>query len=144
MRTIPKPILYLSLLGLIPVISGVVGSFNFLNVGEETNFWLYEFGLQFSGLILSFLGGCLFIFEILLKPKLEFKGVALSMVPSLWAVAALNLPISSFLLAIGFLLTLERERILVRSCNLPPWWLKMRLQLTTLMVIALILMGFNA
>ena len=144
MTVIPKPIYYLSLLGLLPVIAGVLGSFNFLMLGGEINVWLYKFGLLFSDLILSFLGGCLFVFEILLKPKLEFKGLVLSIIPSLWAIISINLPMSSFLLAIGFLAILERERILRRNCELPPGWLRMRLQLTTLLIIALIVMGFNA
>ena len=143
MKVIPKPVYFVGLLGLLPAIAGVVGSFNFSHLGEEINHFLYEFGLLFNALILSFLGGCIFIFEILLKPKLELKGIALSMVPSIWAIIAINSPISSFLLAIGFLAALERERILVRNLKLPAWWLKMRLQLTSLMVFALILMGFN-
>ena len=143
MKVIPKPVYFVGLLGLLPAIAGVVGSFNFSHLGEEINHFLYEFGLLFNALILSFLGGCIFIFEILLKPKLELKGIALSMAPTLWAIIAINSPISSFLLAIGFLAALERERILVRNLKLPAWWLKMRLQLTSLMVFALILMGFN-
>ena len=144
MTEISKPIYYLSLLGLLPVIAGVLGSFNFLMLGVEINIWLYKFGLLFSALILSFLGGCLFVFEILLKPKLEFKGLVLSIMPSLWAIISINLPMSSFLLAIGFLAILERERILQRNYELPPGWLRMRLHLTTLLIIALIVMGFNA
>ncbi|PQM55497.1 MAG: hypothetical protein CML39_07785 [Rhodobacteraceae bacterium] len=144
MTEISKPIYYLSLLGLLPVIAGVLGSFNFLMLGVEINIWLYKFGLLFSALILSFLGGCLFVFEILLKPKLEFKGLVLSIMPSLWAIISINLPMSSFLLAIGFLAILERERILQRNCELPPGWLRVRLHLTTLLIIALIVMGFNA
>ena len=144
MTEISKPIYYLSLLGLLPVIAGALGSFNFLMLGVEINIWLYKFGLLFSALILSFLGGCLFVFEILLKPKLEFKGLVLSIIPSLWAIISINLPMSSFLLAVGFLAILERERILRRNCKLPPGWLRMRLHLTTLLIIALIVMGFNA
>ena len=144
MTAIPKPIYYLSLLGLLPVISGVFGSFDFLMLEREINVWLYKFGLLFSALILSFLGGCLFVFEIHLKPTLEFKGLVLSIIPSLWAIVSINLPMSSFLLAIGFLAILERERILRRNCELPPWWLRMRLRVTTLIIIALIIMGFNA
>ncbi len=140
----PKPILYLSLLGLLPVLAGVLGSLEFLNVFEQINHKLYQFGLQFSALILSFLGGCHFAFEIILRSRINTKGLCLSMAPAIWAIISLNLPMSCFLLAIGFLLALERERFLARSCQLPPWWMRMRLQLTSLMVIALMLMGFNA
>ena len=144
MIIIPKPVYYLSIMGLLPVIAGAIGSLNFIFLGEEFNRWLQEFGILFSAIILSFLGGSLFIFEILLKKKIEFKGLVISMLPSIWAIAAVNLPLSSFLLAIGHLAILERERVLLRTCKLPIWWLSMGLRLTSLMILALIIIGFNA
>ena len=141
---IPKPVYYLSIMGLLPVIAGAIGSLNLISLGDEFNKWLQEFGILFSAIILSFLGGSIFIFEILLKKKIEFKGLVISMLPSIWAIAALNLPLSSFLLAIGYLATLERERVLFRTCNLPSWWLSMRIRLTSLMILVLIIIGFNA
>ena len=140
---IPKPIYYLSFMGLLPVIAGAIGSLDFVFLGEEINNGLHKFGLIFSALILSFLGGSLFVFEILLKEKIEIKGLIISMLPSIWAIGAINLPLSGFLLAIGYLATLERERILNRTCKLPTWWLGMRLRLTSLMIIFLIIIGFN-
>ena len=134
----PKPIYYLSLMGLLPVIAGAIGSLDFVFLGEEINNGLHKFGLIFSALILSFLGGSLFVFEILLKEKIEIKGLIISMLPSIWAIGAINLPLSGFLLAIGYLATLERERILNRTCKLPTWWLGMRLRLTSFMIIFLI------
>ncbi|MFL2790846.1 MAG: DUF3429 domain-containing protein [Paracoccaceae bacterium] len=139
----PKPIYYLSLMGLLPVIAGAIGSLDFVFLGEEINNGLHKFGLIFSALILSFLGGSLFVFEILLKEKIEIKGLIISMLPSIWAIGAINLPLSGFLLAIGYLATLERERILNRTCKLPTWWLGMRLRLTSFMIIFLIIIGFN-
>ena len=143
MTHIPKPIYYLSFMGLLPVIAGAIGSLDFVFLGEEINNGLHEFGLMFSALILSFLGGSLFVFEILLKEKIEIKGLIISMLPSIWAIGAINLPLSGFLLAIGYLATLERERILNRTCKLPTWWLGMRLRLTSFMIIFLIIIGFN-
>ena len=143
MTHIPKPIYYLSFMGLLPVIAGAIGSLDFVFLGEEINNGLHKFGLIFSALILSFLGGSLFVFEILLKEKIEIKGLIISMLPSIWAIGAINLPLSGFLLAIGYLATLERERILNRTCKLPTWWLGMRLRLTSFMIIFLIIIGFN-
>ena len=140
---IPKPIYYLSFMGLLPVIAGAIGSLDFVFLGEEINNGLHKFGLIFSALILSFLGGSLFVFEIVLKEKIEIKGLIISMLPSIWAIGAINLPLSGFLLAIGYLATLERERILNRTCKLPTWWLGMRLRLTSFMIIFLIIIGFN-
>ncbi len=67
----------------------------------------------------------------------------MSMCPSIWAVFSLLLPMTCFLIAVGFLTTLERERYLSKTKILPNWWLKMRFQLTTFMVFLLIIMGFN-
>ena len=143
MIIIPPKVKYLSYAGTIPIIMGVIGSFDLNLVDNNINDWLVEFGTLFSAIILSFLGGCLFVFETHSKYDFDFKGLMMSMCPSIWAVFSLLLPMTCFLLAVGFLTTLERERYLSRIIILPNWWLKMRFQLTTLMVFLLIIMGFN-
>ena len=144
MIIIPSKVKYISYAGMIPILMGVVGSFDLSLMGNNINNWLVELGMLFSAIILSFLGGCLFIFETHSKSEINFKGLMVSMCPSIWAVFSLLLPpMTCFLLAVGFLTTLERERYLARIIILPNWWLKMRLQLTTLMVFLLIIMGFN-
>ena len=143
MIIIPSNVKYLSYAGIIPILIGVIGSFDLSLMSNNFNTWLVEFGLLFSALILSFLGGCLFIFEIHLKSKIDFKGILISMCPSIWAVFSLLVPMSCFLLAIGFLATLERERSLSKIIIFPNWWLKIRFRLTTLMVLLLLIMGFN-
>ena len=65
------------------------------------------------------------------------------MCPSICAAFSLLLPMSCFLLAIGFLATLERERYLAKVIIFPNWWLKIRFRLTTSMVLLLVIMGFN-
>ena len=143
MEKIPPKIQYLSLAGILPILLGVIGSFDLYFIDDVVNLWLIKFSILFSALILSFLGGCLFMFEIHFKSKLEFNGLLISMCPSIWAAISIQLPISCFLLAIGFLATLERERSLAKIFDLPYWWLKMRFRLTTLMVLLLIFLGFN-
>ncbi|MFL2802991.1 MAG: DUF3429 domain-containing protein [Paracoccaceae bacterium] len=143
MIIIPSNVKYLSYAGIIPILIGVIGSFDLNLMSNSINTWLVEFGLLFSALILSFLGGCLFIFEIHLKSEIDFKGILISMCPSIWAVFSLLLPMSCFFLAIGFLATLERERSLAKIIIFPNWWLKMRFRLTTLIVLLLVIMGFN-
>ena len=144
MTSIPKRVWYLSLAGIMPIIGATVGSFNLPFVGNLISFWLLEAGILFSALILAFLGGCIFIFEILPKAEPDLKGLCIAFLPPLWALIAVLMPASGFLLAVGYLLTLERERIMHRSGLLPAWWLKMRFRLTTLMTILLIIIGFNA
>ena len=143
MITIPSKVKYISYAGMIPILMGVIGSFDLSLMGNNINNWLVELGILFSAIILSFLGGCLFVFETHLKSKINFKGLMVSRCPSIWAVFSLLLPMTCFLLAVGFLTTLERERYLSRIIILPNWWLKMRIKLTTLMVFLLIIMGFN-
>ena len=145
MIKIPSKIKYLSYAGIIPVLIGVIGSLELNFISNNINNLLVEFGLFFSAIILSFLGGGLFILETHYKSEINFKGLFISMCPSIWAVFSLLLPMSCFLLAIGYLATLERERSLskARTISFPNWWFKLRFQLTTLMILLLILLGFN-
>ena len=145
MIKIPSKIKYLSYAGIIPVLIGVIGSLELNFISNNINNLLIEFGLFFSAIILSFLGGGLFILETHYKSEINFKGLFISMCPSIWAVFSLLLPMSCFLLAIGYLATLERERSLskARTISFPNWWFKLRFQLTTLMILLLIILGFN-
>tara|TARA_A100001011_G_C14270425_1_gene826740 strand:+ start:587 stop:1027 length:441 start_codon:yes stop_codon:yes gene_type:complete len=145
MIKIPSKIKYLSYAGIIPVLIGVIGSLELNFISNNINNLLVEFGLFFSAIILSFLGGGLFILETHYKSEINFKGLFISMCPSIWAVFSLLLPMSCFLLAIGYLATLERERSLskARTISFPNWWFKLRFQLTTLMILLLIILGFN-
>ena len=145
MIKIPSKIKYLSYAGIIPVLIGVIGSLELNFISNNINNLLVEFGLFFSAIILSFLGGGLFILETHYKSEINFKGLFISMCPSIWAVFSLLLPMSCFLLAIGYLATLERERYLskARTISFPNWWFKLRFQLTTLMIILLTILGFN-
>ena len=143
MIIIPSKVKYLSYAGIIPILMGAIGSFDLNLIGNDINSWLVELGMLFSAVILSFLGGCLFVFETHSKSEINFKGLVISMCPSIWAVFSLLLPMTFFLLALGFLTTLERERYLSKIIILPKWWLKMRFQLTTSIVLLLIIMGFN-
>lgn len=143
MAKIPNKVKYLSYAGIIPIIMGVIGSLDLYFISNRLNLLLVETAFFFSASILSFLGGCLFVFETHSKSEFNFKGIFISMCPSIWAVFSLLLPMTSFLLAIGFLGTLERERTLSRLIIFPNWWLKLRFSLTTLMVISLVIMGFN-
>ncbi len=145
MIKIPSNVKYLSYAGIIPIIIGVIGSFNLNFISTNINELLVEFGILFSAAILSFLGGGLFILETHYKSEINFKGLFISMCPSIWAVLSLLLPMTCFLLAIGFLATLERERYLSKSkiISFPNWWFRLRFRLTTAMIFLLVIFGFN-
>ncbi len=143
MINIPSEVRYLSYAGIIPIFFGLIGSFELNFINDNLNIWFTNFAILFSALILSFLGGCLYIFQIILNSKFNKKDIFLSMMPSIWAAISLQLPMSCFLLAIGFLGTLEIERKISKTIKFPYWWLKMRFRLTTAMVILLLIMGLN-
>ena len=92
MIKIPSKVKYLSYAGIIPIIMGVIGSFDLSLMGNNINSFLVELGMLFSTVILSFLGGCLFVFEIHSKSEINFKGLMMSMCPPIWAVFSLLLP----------------------------------------------------
>ena len=73
----------------------------------------------------------------------KIKGILLSILPSIWAMVSLMLPIAAFLLAIGFLFVLERERVLFRIYSLPSWWLKLRFPMTGIVLILLMVVGLS-
>ena len=103
MAKIPNKVKYLSYAGIIPIIMGVIGSLDLYFISNRLNLLLVETAFFFSASILSFLGGCLFVFETHSKSEFNFKGIII----------------------------------------FPNWWLKLRFSLTTLMVISLVIMGFN-
>ena len=124
----------------------MIGSFDLNFISNNINDLLIEFGVLFSAIIYFFhLGGGLFILETHYKSEIDFKGLFISMCPSIWAVLSLLLPMTCFLLAIGFLATLERERSLSKAkiISFPNWWFKLRFHLTTAMIILLVVLGFN-
>ena len=145
MIKIPTEVKYLSYAGIIPVLMGVIGSLELSFINTNMNNSLIDFGVLFSATILSFLGGGLFILETHYKSEINFRGLFISMCPSIWAVFSLLLPMTCFLLAIGFLATLERERSLSKAkiISFPNWWFKLRFRLTTAMIFLLVVLGFN-
>ena len=54
MITIPSKVKYLSYAGIIPIIMGVIGSFDLSLMGNNINSFLVELGMLFSTVILSF------------------------------------------------------------------------------------------
>ena len=82
MIKIPSKVKYLSYAGIIPIIIGLIGSFDLNFISNNINDLLIEFGVLFSAIILSFLGGGLFILETHFKSEVDFKGCLLYTSPS--------------------------------------------------------------
>ena len=138
---VPKSVVLVSLLGLIPILMGLASTFNIgLNEGLRED--LIRIAIIYSGFILSFMSGCVFYVSSLEREKVFL--LWFSIAPVLLALLSIIIPfMQSFVLALGFLLVLEIERKLHKLRSLPEWWLNLRFPMTSVVVILLILLGFR-
>ena len=138
---VPKSVVLASLLGLIPILLGLVSTFNIgLNEGLKEDF--IRIVLIYSGFILSFMSGCIFYVSSLERERVSL--LWLSITPVLLALLAIVIPfMQSFVLALGFLVVLEIERKLHKGRSLPKWWLSLRFPMTSIVVVLLIFLGFR-
>ncbi len=144
MENTPKLVKIFSFLGLVPVLFGVLGSFEFSFIPDLINNALINVSLIYAALILSFLGGVLFGFKVTKVKNPKFWPLFFSFLPTFWALFALQLPVfKASALAIGFLIAYELDRKFFKERLPPNWWLSLRLPLTAIMVLLLIVMGFN-
>ena len=138
---VPKSVVLASLLGLIPIFTGIASTFN-IGLGENLKEDFIRIAIIYSGFILSFISGCVFYVS-----SLERERVLLlwsSIIPVFLALLSIVLPfMQSFVLALGFLLVLELERKLHKLKSLPEWWLKLRFPMTSVVVLLLIFLGFR-
>ena len=138
---VPKSVVLASLLGLIPILIGLVSTFNIgLNVGLKEDF--IRIALIYSGFILSFMSGCIFYVASLERDRVLL--LWFSITPVLLALLSITIPfMQSFVLALGFLVVLEIERKLHKERSLPSWWLSLRFPMTSIVVVLLIFLGFR-
>ena len=138
---VPKSVLLVSFLGLIPIFVGLASTFN-IGLAESLKEELIRISLIYSGFILTFMSGCVFYVS-----SLEIERVLLlwfSIAPILLALLSIVIPfMQSFVLALGFLVVLELERKLHKLKSLPKWWLKLRFPMTSVVVLLLIFLGFR-
>ena len=73
MIKIPSKVKYLSYSGIIPIIIGLIGSFDLNFISNNLNDLLIEFGVLFSATILSFLGGGLLFLRPIINLRLILK-----------------------------------------------------------------------
>ena len=112
------------------------------NVGEIVKEELIRIAIIYSGIILSFMSGCVFYISTLDRERVFL--LWFSIVPVLLALLSVALPfMQSFVIALGFLIVLEIERKLYKIKTLPEWWLDLRFPMTSIVVFLLIFMGFR-
>ena len=138
---VPKSVMLASLLGLTPILVGLVSTFN-IGLRESLKEELIRIAIIYSGFILSFMSGCVFYISSLDRERVFL--LWFSIVPVLLALLSVALPfMQSFVIALGFLIVLEIERKLHKIKTLPEWWLNLRLPMTTIVVFLLIFIGFR-
>lgn len=96
--------------------------------------------LLYAAAVLSFIGGIQWGLALAsANQRIRLRRLVVSMVPSLWAVAALLLPVRLALLGLvlGFVTLLVYETLERSDAAYPAWYLPLRVRLTALVVITL-------
>ena len=138
---VPKSVVLASLLGLIPIFVGIASTFN-IGLSENLKEDFIRIAIIYSGFILSFISGCVFYVSSLERERVLL--LWFSVIPVFLALLSIAIPfMQSFVLALGFLVVLELERKLHKQNSLPEWWLKLRLPMTSVVVLLLIFLGFR-
>ena len=144
MSQIPKTIKIIATLGLLPFFLGAIATFKVSILDFDTKVLLIKLSTLYAGLILSFLGGCLFGFESVFGKTPNKMRLWLSIIPSIWSLIALQIPhFSASILALGFLVVYEFDRKSSLAGTVPGWWLSLRLPLTAIVILNLTIIGFN-
>ena len=140
MTRIPRAPLLLGLAGVLPfawgaltVLIPALGDWSWSTIGARlTGRTLL---LLYGTVILSFMSGVVWGFATRAEGRHAAALYALSTLPALWAVF---LGFSTLLLALGFLGLLVLDRHAQRAGLAPPWWMRLRLLLTGLVVLCLL------
>ena len=141
-KGVPRSVLTVSLLGLAPLALGAVLSFKLNIISQESSDLLFNASLQYAAFILCFLSGCVFFSCVNETKKTSY--LWLSIIPVILSLFALSFSfLTGFILALGFLYLLEIERKLFKAQVMPVWWISLRMPMTILVLICLIIMGFN-
>ena len=141
-KGVPKSVLTISILGLVPFAIGALVSFELNAIPQESSDLLLKASLQYAAFILCFLSGCVFFSCANETEKITYMW--LSIIPVILSLFALSFPLlTGFILALGFLYLLEIERKLYKAKIMPFWWISLRMPMTILVLICLIIMGFN-
>lgn len=144
MNGTPNTIKIIATLGLIPFFLGTAATFDLFPQYWDAQDFLIRCSVLYAGLILSFLGGCLFAFECLDERKQSKFRLWLAIAPSIWSLIAIQIPnFSASILAFGFLLVYELDRKANSAGITPPWWLSLRMPLTAAVTINLAIIGFH-
>jgi hypothetical protein len=132
--------------GVVPLLAGVVMAFA---AAEPFGFPLVRTTLIYAAMILSFLGGIHWGFAsaAFARNKVELSApriLGLSVLPPLAGWVALLLPntFAAPFLAASFASVLLLDRTTDRLGYAPGWWMRLRIRLTSAVVVLLLLLSF--
>jgi hypothetical protein len=144
MRDIPRSALFLGLAGLVPFLWGSAT----ILVPGLAEWGTRTIGPRFAGpyvllsygtVILAFMSGVLWGFATKAEGQVATSGYALSVLPALWAFFFVGGgPVSAATyLIFGFLGLLGLDWMFWRQGLAPPWWMRLRVGLTAVVVFCL-------
>lgn len=142
---IPRAPLILGLAGLLPFIAAAfVSTFPGTASDAQTARLLTAVdGLAalslYGTIILSFMSGVLWGFATKVEGSKATIGYVLSVLPALWAFFLRGSSVTDtlFYLSIGFLGLLIVDYYFFRKGLTPPWWMRLRIMLTAIVVVCL-------
>ena len=144
MRDIPRSALLLGLAGLLPFLWGAAT----VLVPGLAEWGIRAIGPRFAGpfvllsygtIILAFMSGVLWGFATKAEGQVAATGYALSVLPALWAFFFVGGgPVSAAVyLIFGFVGLLGLDWLFWRQGLAPPWWMRLRVGLTAVVVFCL-------
>ncbi len=145
MTDIPRSALILGLAGVLPFAWGALTTLN-PALGQQamgligSRFIGPYVQLYYGAIILAFMSGVLWGFATKAEGQNATAGYALSVLPALWAffMTGGGPVTASINLIAGFLGLLLLDWQFWRQGLAPPWWMKLRILLTTLVVLCLL------
>lgn len=149
MNDIPRSALLLGLAGLLPFLWGAATLYS----PDLASFAVDTIGPRFVGpyvqlaygtVILSFMSGVLWGFATRAEGAVAATGYALSVLPALWAFFFVGGgPVSAAIYLIaGFIGLLGLDYMFWRQELAPPWWMKLRVLLTLIVLLCLAVTAF--
>ncbi|MEM1107016.1 MAG: DUF3429 domain-containing protein [Pseudomonadota bacterium] len=144
MTSIPRTALVLSLAGLIPFVWSAVTV-----LSADLALWTIRLigprfvgpyvGLHYGAIILGFMSGVLWGFSTRLEPRQAASGYVLSVIPALWVFLTNGggAEQAGILMMFGFAGILMLDWFFWRNGAAPPWWMGLRLMITTGVLICL-------
>ncbi len=145
MSDIPRSALVLALLGLVPFVWGAATLFS----PGLSDIGLRIFGprfvgpfvqLQYGTIILAFMSGVLWGFATRADARHAPAAYALSTIPALWAFFFVGAGPSSSAISLisGFIAHLGLDWFFASKGLTPVWWMRLRIPLTTVVVLCLL------